>query len=387
MNRRLRLALNKFQTTPTSLRSDPRVDEPAADVAVNLFGISHHLFLDTHDALPTRDQSTNHPLFQFVTLNPFLRFTANGLGTNTEARRGYSNSYGKAFCRYFLHQHCGITYFAHIDSLIGKEPTKGSGGLTVARIEEGDLPDYLCSTSNGDAYIGEAKGRMRSIGFKNTEFAQWRAQFSRIEVRYPDGRARKTKGYIVATRFASERDSQRVVSKVLIEDPSTPGELIEGADGDNPSAMIVDEHYAAVMSALRLRSIADVLSKGTVLPKELGRRVGVWRTSIPALSQKRFVGGFLPMTNALFDSHREWSMRMWHSVMDLSRPTVLFFGLEESVFNTVLARALERNAIPSAEQLNMLPSGDQLPSDVSVHRDGTVFASIDYFDLDDVRII
>ena len=80
----------------------------------------------------------------------------------------------------------------------------------MLRALKGDAPDYLCAENPFTVYLAEAKGRTNSISFASAEFKKWRKQFDRVEVKDKQNNLCSVKGHIVATRFATEADGDRI---------------------------------------------------------------------------------------------------------------------------------------------------------------------------------
>lgn len=152
-----------------------------------------------------------------------LRARGDGLGDNPAFRQHRSNELGQAFFRWFLYEHVGITFFGHMNKALRGDLNGVFDGIKIERAPKGgNAPDYLCASDSNSVFLGEAKGRVTPVSFQSAEFKVWRKQFSNVIVTDQSGIMRSLKGYVVATRFASE-SHPRVHSTLLAEDPSTRG--------------------------------------------------------------------------------------------------------------------------------------------------------------------
>jgi hypothetical protein len=158
---------------------------------------------------------------RFLAATEDFRFIGDGLGVGTLARRNRSSELGGAFCRMFLHDHLGITYFQHVERVLNNRESGPLNGFSIERTASGDIPDYLSARSAESVFLAEAKGRYESISFQNKEFDKWRKQFTHVVVKDPMGVARPVKGYIVATRWATEHGPPSVSTTLFVEDPNT----------------------------------------------------------------------------------------------------------------------------------------------------------------------
>lgn len=162
MKKKLQLALRKYEPIPPTLQGATE-DKAKNIIDLDLAGLYHHFYLDTYGTQPPSPDPAHFEHTRFLMPDDELRFQGDGVGASTNARRSKSSEMGQAFCRWFLHEHVGIKYFAHLDRLID-DPSKNLQGFTVERAAPGDIPDYLCSDGAGSVVLAEAKGRYSSVG-------------------------------------------------------------------------------------------------------------------------------------------------------------------------------------------------------------------------------
>jgi hypothetical protein len=170
MIKKVQLALNRYPSTPLSLRDDPSIDKAKVVLDIDPARLFHHYYLDTRGCAPPDPDPAR---FEHLTLfrpEPELRVVGDGFGTHKAYRRATSNQLGQAFCRWFLHDHLDIIYFSHMEDVLDRPPHSDFGGHKLRRIHKGDAPDYLCAENPFMVYMAEAKGRVSSISFSNSEF-------------------------------------------------------------------------------------------------------------------------------------------------------------------------------------------------------------------------
>src|SRR5690348_6853685 len=114
MERVLKLALNNFDTTPPSLQDADGTGKPVTEVTVNLASLYHHYYLDFYGHAPPDPDPTRFEYLRFLSPTADFRLSGEGIGDCTVIRRHSSTALGQAFCRWFLHDHLGMTYFAHM---------------------------------------------------------------------------------------------------------------------------------------------------------------------------------------------------------------------------------------------------------------------------------
>ena len=281
MNKKIRLALNNYNPIPPSLLEPPFENISRGELEVDLAKLYHHYYFDNYETTPPSPDPTCFEHVRFLMPSESFRFLGKSLGSSTNARRSKSTELGQAFCRWFLHEHLEIIYFAHISEILDRQEARNIANCKVERIAAGDAPDYLCAKNASSIYLGEAKGRYTPISFTSQEFQGWRNQFSRVRVLNSRGIPRSVKGHIVATRFATESDSPKIQSKIFAEDPETEGEgpPNEGEFGSLASA-VIGLHYSRIAQKLNQPLLAAALWNGTRLPDEILVNAIVWKLDI-----------------------------------------------------------------------------------------------------------
>jgi hypothetical protein len=231
---------------------------------------------------------------QFLLPTNDFRVQGDGIGASTSIRRHRSNELGHAFCRWFLHDHLNITYFEHMEHVLRRSVHRAFAGLRVERTSVGDTPDYFCAESVDKIFLSEAKGRCSSVSFSSAEFASWRAQFNRVAVKDHAGHPRTVKGFIVATRFATET-KPTVRTTLFAEDPQTPGDgPLSAEDGFQLGATVISAHYGEIAAKLNQPLLASALTNGFSVPEEIRFPVTIWTFQMEPLKGVRFVGGYYP---------------------------------------------------------------------------------------------
>jgi hypothetical protein len=206
--------------------------------------------------------------------------------------------------------------------------------LTIERSGKGDTPDYFCAEAVNKIFLAEAKGRHSAIAFANKDFSTWRDQFSRITIKDAAGRLRTVKGYIAATRFATE-SKPSAKSTIYVEDPDSPGERPVGPD-DGPAlgAAVIALHYSGIAHKLNQPILAEALSQGFAVPNEILFPSIIWELRIGPLAGTRFVGGYYPSPGGALPVREQDGKLIFGSPdpfrLDVARGT--FFGVEEKIF-------------------------------------------------------
>jgi len=242
----------------------------------------------------------------------------------------------------------------------------------------GDAPDYVCARNTQQIFIAEAKGRYSSVSFKNREFEKWRDQFSRIEVLGTSGQAIATKGYIIASRFATEMHP-RVHSTIYAEDPLTPGYSdLEIYEDHEFGKGVIRHHYARITEKMNMRLLSAALESGSQVASELQLSATVWELQIaPKGMPRRFVGGYwfggsIPL----------WKIedeKIFHNPSDpfsLNSEEATFFGVEESIFRQIASIA--RSSDDAAFDISQFPDPGPFYSAVSTLRDGSLVAPAEF---------
>lgn len=381
MEKNIKLHLNKYAVIPHTLREQSNVNRALSEVKVDLAQLFHHYYLDTHGRRPPDPDASNFEHLQFLLPSSDFRFQGAGLGISTDARRSRSSDLGRAFCRWFLHEHLNITYFAHLERVIGRQLIRGFKGCVIEKVSSGDMPDYLCAENVSRVFLAEAKGRYTSIGFGTKEFETWRKQFSRIRMHDMNGLVRAIKGHIVAVRFATEVQTARIVTTLAAEDPQSPGDIPLDGDWAAPlGAHIVASHYAGIAEKLDQPILAAALSMGVALPDEIRVPVVIWRMTLDPEADRRFIGGYFARTDDAnpYELMPDGEVRPRKSnPFRLDSPTATFFGVEESIFRQVVASV--RRAEPLGVEIAREERTQSISSAISLLRDGSVVGPAEFF--------
>lgn len=267
MQKTLALALNRFATIPHSLREEAATNTPRVEITFDLGSLYHHYYLDSYGRTPPDPDPAQFEYLRFLLPTTDFRLRGDGIATSTVIRRHSSTALGQAFCRMFLHDHLGIAYFAHMEHVLDRALHPAFSSIRVERIQSGDAPDYFCAQNVNKVLLSEAKGRYPSIGFANKEFEKWRTQFTRVAVKESNGRHRRVKGYIVATRFATE-EKPSLKSGLFEEDPDSPGQLPLAEDqGRELGSAIMALHYSDIALKLGSPSLLPLCSMVLSSPK------------------------------------------------------------------------------------------------------------------------
>lgn len=390
MNREINFVLNEFDSIPDTLRENPGVDIPAKSIRVDLARLYHHYYLDSYGKKPPNPDPANFEYIQFLADTDDFRLAGDGIGDSTAKRRNSSNELGQAFCRWFLHDHLNITYFAHMDKVLNKKLPPEFSGLGIRRIDKGDAPDYLCADDSKSVYLAEAKGRYSSISFTNSEFSKWRDQFSRVEVTDAMSVAKSIKGFIVGTRFSTEEKSSSLKSCIFAEDPKSPGESnVDEALTSLLYKLVMREHFSEVFQKLNQPLVSAALSTGSRIPAQLQIQATSWRLAIDYLNEMEFVGGYWLSTEGTlpFTVGDEGKIvRNQPDMLRLDQASGVFVGLERKVFEAVCS--MVRSSSDSINQ-HVRPIADIAPfySAISLLRDGSIIGPSEFFvPVDIVRV-
>jgi hypothetical protein len=380
MNRSVKFKLNKFPITPYTLRTDSEKDMAASECGCDLARLYHHYYLDTYGKQPPNPDPANFEQIQHLHNCDDFRFAGDGIGASTAARRAISTAMGQAFCRWFLHDHLNITYFAHMDKVINKNLPTNFGHLKIVRTNKGDVPDYVCAESTDKIFIAEAKGRYTPIGFANKEFQDWRDQFDRVELQDERGNPISVKGFIVGTRFATE-SKPSIFTEIYAEDPFTRGDAEAGrTQAREVGLSVVAQHYVSILEKLNQPLVAAALANGTTIPEQLKIRATVWEIAldIPGMV-KKFVGGYWPYSKGdhpfSFENNSITFRPSDPFRLDIGWGT--FFGLEETVFRRICLMARHGRSLAT----EVVPIEDIPPfySAISLLRDGSILGPLDFF--------
>lgn len=314
-------------------------------------------------------------------LDPYsdeFRFDGAGLASHKEAKIGEHNRLGKAFCRWFLHEHCDVTYFAHLDEVLGRGPLPACPQFRIERCERGDTPDYLCAGAASGPYLAEAKGTGKAVSFTSAKFAGWRRQFGRVAMIDTQGQTYSVKGYLVATRMVAASKPQ-ANSALLAEDPRSAGERpIEDIDGTAQlRSAIAARHYADIFTKLGQPLLATALQLGIPLPQSIVPTASLWRCLVPPAQGREFIGGFFAPPEQWPTFHYDAVGHLHARKWNLAANNIPFFGLERGVARSLEAIARRRDGLAYSVVESFFEG--QRPWDLSALRDGSAFDPLDYF--------
>jgi hypothetical protein len=380
MEKTIGVALNNFLTTPHTLRVAPNANDARDEMTVNLAHLFHQYFVDSYGIIPPDPDPAHFEYLQFLLPSPDFRFQGDGIGAPTHKCRNCSQELGHAFCRWFLHEHLNITYFAHMSDVLNKVLGKSFGGLRIERSGSGDAPDYFCAESVDKVFLAEAKGRFGSIAFNNREFDEWRDQFSHVVLKNSSGEDRSIKGFIVATRFGTEVQPN-LKSTLFAEDPQSPGsETLNNEDRRAVGSLIVSTHYSYVAQKMNQQILSASLMNGFIVAPEILFPGTIWEFNFPyiPLQGRRFVGGYYSRTGMPLPI-REINGRV---VLNYSDPFRLdygggtFYGVEERIFEQVVAMA--RRGHLAAVEIELFEYTEPFYSAISTLRDGSIISPIEF---------
>lgn len=381
MLKTVRLALNAFPSTPSSL-VNPATGLAVPQVSVELADLYHQFYVDTYaEGPPDPDPAHFEHAHHLLPCQDF-RFKWNGLGVNKTAKASASNRLGQAFCRWFLTTHLGIDFIAHIDDVRDHGALRPFGGISVktAPGTEGDAPDYFCATGSNQVSLAEAKGTIKAVGFGTKAFQAWRDQFDRVEVRDQAGMLLTVKGVIVATRWAFETDSTAIRTTLSAEDPETPGQRPLGDDSPGLAYAIKALNYSASLRRLRQPLLAAALQAGVRIQPDLAFNATVWESFWPPLKGLRFVGGYFPKGPGSVLPYSLDGGKLIHTPPDPLRLDIssgTFVGIEEEIFRTLAdAARVGPSRISELRPIERRPVGY---SGISLLGDGHVIGPIDFF--------
>ncbi len=380
MNKTIQLKLSKYDVVPNSLRFDSRLNLARPDVSVNLGALFHHYYLDTYGRCPPDPNPTAFEHVRFLMPTQDFRFQGKALGASTAARRSRSSELGQAFCRWFLHDHLNITYFAHMSEVIDRQLHRAFQGCSIKRTVAGDTPDYLCAESVERVYLAEAKGRYNSISFSNAEFDVWRAQFERVQVFDHRGVPRRVKGHIVGTRFATETNGKSVNTTLFAEDPETNGDgPLEGDAARGLGATVIRMHYGRFAEKINQPLLAAALVNALPLPEEIRVPIVLWRSVLDPVKDRRFVGGYFPGPSGgpAFEITDGGVQFRSNDPFRLDAENGTFVGLEENIFRQLVQ--ISRSTESLDQEIRSLESFEPFYSAISILRDGSVVGPVELF--------
>jgi hypothetical protein len=370
--------LNKFPFVPHELRVNPSLNQADVSFTVDLARLYHHYYTDSYGAMPPKPNHASFEYLNFLAHCNDFRFLGEGPGDSTGKKRTISNELGQAFCRYFLYEFCGITYFAHMDKVLNKTIHPAFDGLQIKRVQAGDVPDYLCAKKSDQPCIGEAKGRFSNINFNNSEFAEWRKQFQRILATNRHGIKKKVKGYIVGTKFSTEKNRLSNRSKVFAEDPETIGDDLLSEDSLRISRGCISIHYSRLVSKLGLTLFSESLEHGFVVPEQLSFNLPIWRCNFSPLKGHLFVGGFFTNRQPKMTKTSDGTYFFNPNILHLGNPSPTFYGISVPVMKIIRQATLGN--WETLSEVPELPDTEFRPSNLAWLRDGSISGALDFFE-------
>jgi hypothetical protein len=377
MNRTIKIELNKIKPIPIGLRTHSRLAVSADEIEINLGQLFLQYYFDSFPTGPPHPDPSRFEYMNLVSPARDFRFHSWVSQASTVKKRSISTEIGQAFCRLLLHDHFGVSCFAHMSELINKPAHAAFGGLKVERTSAGDVPDYLCARESMLPCLAEAKGRFSSIGFERADFNDWRAQFTRIRVVDHKGSPRRVKGYIAATRFVSDANSPLLRTTGYIEDPDTEGMELSNENALALSRGVSALHYAQVFRKLEQPLLATALNMGYTLTRELSLQAVEWTCTVPPFKGRKYMGGFY---RTLAGSGPALTEQGWQSSLELGVGHLAFVGLSLPIAKGVAAAA--RGDWAQLDQLYNINEhfpNEPWPSEFAWLRDGTVAAPAQYF--------
>lgn len=378
MQRNFNLKLNKFDPVPHMLRHDTSQNIPVNKLSVDLANLYHHYFLDNHHEKYPSPDPANFECLYFLTNDKDFRFLDDGFGYTKQAKRNRSSELGQAFCRYFLHNYLDIIYFAPVEDFLSQARRRtyshnSFDDLNITRVKDsGDAPDYICASSAFQVFVAEAKGSYDKIDFNSPKFKGWRKQFDHISIKDGHNNSLSLKGYIVATRYATQ-SAPKVNSTIYAEDPRTAGDVILGDNNQIAYGnRVIAKHYSVIFEKLNLPFIATALSNSFTVSQDLQFTAGLWECLVGPLTGTRFVGGYfsrvpIKIIDNLFITNP----------LDLMAPSATFFGLEESIFKHMVSVA--RSNFIEVGLPDTFDNVEPFYSGFSTLKDGSVIAPLGFF--------
>lgn len=379
MNKSINFRLNKFPSVPHVLRKIPLIDEAKTEFTIDLARLYHHYNMDKWGNAPIDPDPGNFEYLRYLYSSNDFRLLESAVSTSSSTKREVSFRLGQAFCRYFLYEFCGITYFAHMDKVLERPLHPAFDGMRISRRSDGDVPDYLCAKSVIKPYIAEAKGRFTNISFASAEFKTWREQFTRIKVADKYGINKKLKGYIVGTKFVTDKNSPITMPCIMAEDPETIGEEYISGNQLGLGKGCIALHYAELIYKLGFNLLAASLDEGFIVPNDIQYQLPVWECHYPPLQGERFVGGYIGDSELHFQQQSNGHAVFYPNILRLGIPSPTFFGLRASTFR--ILRKVCMGQWDMLSEIPELPDTEFRGSNIAWLRDGSVSGSLDFFSL------
>ncbi len=384
MNKKIKIQLNKFPQVPNKLRENSPSNIVKDEVTIKLSRLYYHYYLDFWGIIQSHFTYKNSDIFEYLVKSPDFRFHLNGTTINSDHKRIVSYLLGQAFCRYFLYEFCGITYFAHMDKIIDKTTHPAFNGLRIQRALTGDIPDYLCARKVDEPYIAEAKGRFNNINFNSLEFAKWRKQFENIIILDKSGKNCKIKGFIVATKFVTDQNINSNRSTIMAEDPETGGDNIGTRVNGSIGRGCIAIHYSNVAEKLGLPLISQVLGGNIIISENLIIKLPLYKCLHPKLEGQSFISGrrfFGELRWSEFFVRENYIMKKLENSLGVNHP--LFFGLHLDTFKFLIkACTVNWNFL---SEITPLEDVEDEEENLMLLRDGTVSGNLNLFEFVEQR--
>ena len=393
ISRRLKLNTSQVPSHYKSLR----VNGDWRDyITVDLERVAHHEFIDTHGYTAPSLSPYVHSYKHLVTgsSGDYLRFKDGGTGAHKEARTARRNLLGRAICREIAERHLGICFFWFVDDALSGKMPDGLGDLQVQRSSgNGDAPDLLGVQDTLRPVLVEAKGHggRYAYTFNHSTWESWADQI-RCNVRVKRGDVLiRIKGFVIATRLCEESGPPSTKKPdVRILDPSSPGEI----EPDNEfslalSRAVIVNHYASVLTCLRLNQVAQVLKTGEPQGESFDIRIPLSTCQVGNYSGERFAGFHLPrfgrtqLSTELLPNDPLPYLNLYPPFWE----DRVFFGIHLSRLESL--KSVLHDGIEALEPDSVLlqppithETGYRITEveDFSVLRDGTVLGSPDHFE-------
>ncbi|MBY3556442.1 hypothetical protein [Rhizobium laguerreae] len=375
----VKLALSKFDPIPATLQNAAAPDRAINEIPVDLSDLYAYYHWDSWDCAPPDPNPAYFEQIRFLSNRPDFRFRPGGRGAATTFRSNKSHELGQAFCRWFLGTHANITYFAHLETVRDHGALSMYNDISVVTAPNtaGDAPDYFCASDPSDVFLAEAKGTNQAVGFGSKTWQAWRNQFTRVKILDSKKTPLTVKGFIVATRWASEDDGPRIWTKISAEDPETIGKRLLSDERPTLAAAIMSAHYASALRRIRQPLLSAAMERGFSVPGESRFRAFVWRSLLPELKGKTFVGGYYGPPTSYYDFDGDWISNHFYAPPRLDVAGAVFFGIETSVFKTLVFTS--KTEPRSVLQLQLQDRLAARTSGLSFLRDGTVIGPLELF--------
>ena len=188
------------------------------------------------------------------------------LAESAEMRRAYSALYGRYFARALLASRLGLTDFVSLRRNVTTIPS----GVTVRRISQGDIPDWIAwDPGEGGYVLAEAKGNLTGTSHNFQQgtpacIGAGKAQFGRVEVKDVSGTNIATRNWVAASLWST--DTRRRIPVSVLWDP--PG---EGAEIPREEV----SGHAAAIRARKFNALAPRLVRSTAIDSTPGFRIRI----------------------------------------------------------------------------------------------------------------